>query len=132
MCTFQRRRVFDVPTTVELVMLELLQSGTAFDVEILAYCFMPDHLHYLAEGLSDRADLLRFTRTFRQRSGYRHRQARSDRLWQEGYFDRHLREEDATLEVVSYIIANPVRAGLCANPQQYPFSGGTCYEKALS
>jgi REP element-mobilizing transposase RayT len=132
MCTFQRRPVFGAQAIVELVALELLHNAALFEVEILAYCFMPDHLHYLAEGLTDRADLLRFTRTFRQRSGFRHRQTRPERLWQEGYFDRHLRDEEATLDVVAYIIGNPVRAGLCASPQDHAFSGGTCFEKALA
>jgi hypothetical protein len=30
-----------------------------------------------------------------------------------GYFDRVLRDEEATLDVVSYIVLNPVKAGLC-------------------
>jgi hypothetical protein len=40
-------------------------------------------------------------------------------LWQEGYFDRVLREEDDVFDVARYVLKNPVRAtddfiGSCA------------------
>jgi hypothetical protein len=46
-------------------------------------------------------------------------------LWQEGYFERVLREEDTTLDVIAYILQNPVRAGLVGDPGAYPFSGSS-------
>jgi len=88
---------------------------------------MPDHLHYLAEGLTEGAKVDRFASLFRQRSGYVHRKRRRARLWQEGYFDRHLRDDDATLDVVSYIVGNPVRAGLCRSAAEYPYTGASRY-----
>ena len=33
------------------------------------------------------------------------------------------RDEESTFDVVSYIVANPVRAGLCRHPREYPFLG---------
>jgi hypothetical protein len=40
-----------------------------------------------------------------------------------GYFERVLREDDSTFDVVRYIVQNPVRAGLVASALQYPFLG---------
>ena len=88
MCTLDRRRRFTTEPIVELVIGELLHSAAANAVGILAYCAMPDHLHYLAEGLTESADLNRFTRLFRQRSGYAFQRRCRERLWQDGYFDR--------------------------------------------
>jgi len=127
MCTFGRLPVFTTTPTVAAVRDQLLLNAASCDVDILAYCFMPDHLHYLAEGLTEAADLRNFTRGFRQRSGYQYRQQHRSRLWQEGYFDRHLREEDATYDVVSYIVANPIRAGLSRSLAEYPHVGATRY-----
>jgi hypothetical protein len=76
---------------------------------------------------SERSHLREFFDKFRQQSGYYHRQLAGQRLWQEGYFDRSLRKEEDTFEVVSYILANPVRAGLCQAPVDYPFSGSSRY-----
>jgi REP-associated tyrosine transposase len=88
---------------------------------------MEDHLHALVAGSDEHSDLKRFTYAFRQKSGYDYRRQRGHRLWQEGYFDRVLREQDATFDVVSYTVANPVRAGISADVTSYPYSGSSRY-----
>ena len=59
--------------------------------------------------------------------GYAHRRVYGERFWQDGYFDRHLRREEVTLDIVSYIVCNPVRAGLCVSVEDYPWSGSSVY-----
>jgi REP-associated tyrosine transposase len=127
MCALDRRPVFNNAEIYEIVRTELLRTATADDVEIIAYCFMPDHLHLLTEGSSKSADICEFARAFRQQSGYRFRGLGRGRLWQEGYYDRVLRSSEHTMEVARYIIANPVRVGLCADALQYPYSGSSRY-----
>jgi len=51
-------------------------------------------------------------------------------MWQYGYFDRVLRRDEATLNVVAYILANPVRAGLCRDSRDCAFVGSTLYSVA--
>jgi hypothetical protein len=51
------------------------------------------------------------------------------RLWQAGYFDRVLREDDSTFAVARYIVQNPVRAGLVRSPVEYPFCGSSIWSK---
>jgi REP-associated tyrosine transposase len=128
MCTYRRRPYFGRAEIVDVVLSELLRTATGSEIEIIAYCFMPDHLHALVAGASEYSDAKRCVAVFRQRSGFRHRQRTGERLWQEGYFDRHLRKEDNTLDVVSYIVANPVRSGLCRTVCEYPYSGSGRYE----
>jgi putative transposase len=127
MCTFDRRPVFDNGEIYEIVRTDLLRTAAADDVQIIAYCFMPDHLHLLTEGCSESADTREFARAFRQQSGYRFRCLWRGRLWQEGYYDRVLRSSEDTMEIARYIIANPVRAGLCAHSLQYLYSGSSKY-----
>jgi len=130
MCTFRRRTDFACAETVDLVRRELLRTAEEYDVEIIAYCFMPDHLHLLIAGRSERADLKTFAVVFRQKAGYHYRRTRGERLWQEGFFDRILRHADSTFDVVSYILANPIRAGLSADAVSYPYSGSSRYSLA--
>ncbi len=127
MCVFGRRSAFDDPSVVTLVLRELLRTARECGVEIVAYCFMPDHVHFLAEGLTAASDTARCIRLFRQRTGLLYRRTRGDRLWQEGFFDRVLRSDDDTLGVVRYIVGNPVRAGLCDAVERFPFSGAGVY-----
>jgi hypothetical protein len=44
-------------------------------------------------------------------------------LWQKKFYDHILRETDNFYAVAGYIWMNPVRAGLCNAPQEYPYSG---------
>ena len=49
---------------------------------------------------------------------------RNDVLWQEGYFDHRLRDDERGEQLsmkVDYIRANPVAAGLCARPKDWPW-----------
>lgn len=127
MCTFERRRWFADRAIVDTIRSQLLSTAADFDVEIVAYCFMPDHLHLLAGGTCDSANVLTFARRFRQASGYVFRREQAARLWQDGFFDHVLRDGEKTFEVVSYILANPVRAGIAADASRYPFSGSDRY-----
>ena len=84
---------------------------------------MPDHAHLLVEGLSESSDLRRFAKLAKQRSGGVFARRSDELLWQEGFYDRVLRESDDIEGVARYIIGNPVRAGLVASPAEYPHIG---------
>ena len=84
---------------------------------------MPDHAHMLVEGLGDDSDFKRFAKMAKQRSGGLYARKHHARLWQEGYHERVLREEDDARDLARYIVNNPVRAGLVENPEEYPFVG---------
>jgi REP element-mobilizing transposase RayT len=89
---------------------------------------MPDHLHLLVEGKTERADCRKCADVFRHISACYFRREHGRRLWQDGYFDRVLRHQDAMLDVVSYIVLNPVKAGLCADASAYPLLGSSRYQ----
>jgi len=106
-----------------------IQTATLEGFEILAYCFMPDHLHALVEGLTEDADLRRFVRLAKQRAGFWFARERHERLWQESFFDRTLRQEDDLVDVIRYVIDNPVRAGLVDAQASYRFWGSQKYSR---
>src|SRR3954453_21308361 len=85
MCTFERRVHFTDALIVDAVRCELLRTADDYRVEIVAYCFMPDHLHLLIEGIAADSDLLKFIRRFRQRRGRSFRSRFDGYLWQEGF-----------------------------------------------
>ncbi len=89
---------------------------------------MPDHLHLLVEGTSDDSDGKRFIRAFKQYSGYYYSQKCHGTLWQRYGFEHVLRDDETTVAVVKYILGNPVRAGLAATIEGYPFVGSLVYQ----
>jgi REP element-mobilizing transposase RayT len=84
----------------------------------------------LVEGKSEQANARKFAGVFRQASGFHFRACGGARLWQEGFYDHVVRDEDATIAVARYIVLNPVRAGLCADASTYSLTGSTRYELA--
>jgi putative transposase len=95
--------------------------------EVLAYCFMPDHLHLLVEGASNTSDLQTFVKAARQYSGRAHANVHGAALWQEGYHERVLRHDQDARTVARYILENPVRAGIVRAATEYPYMGSAVW-----
>ena len=127
-CTERRQRLFTDSATVKLVVQQLVRAAREQKFAVLAYCFMPDHLHLLVEGTSDDSDGRRFIKAFKQYSGYYYSQKQHATLWQRYGFEHVLRDDEVTVEVAKYILANPVRAGLAPTVDQYPYVGSLVYE----
>ena len=83
---------------------------------------MPDHLHWLFQ-LRPRQSLSSVVRRVKGRSSYRVNRSRhsSGAIWQTGFHDRALRAEESLETLGNYVIHNPVRAGLVAVVDDYPF-----------
>lgn len=128
-CTRYRNPFFRDGSLVSRVTSKFLQTAGEHDVEVTTYCVMPDHVHILTTGLTDTADLTGFVKIAKQKTGFEHRAATQKHLWQEGFYDHVLREEDAMAGVISYIIRNPVRAGLARSAQTYDFWGSQTYSR---
>jgi len=88
---------------------------------------MADHFHGLFESLAEDCDFTKFVKMFKQRTAFQHKRSRGGKLWQDGFFDRILRTNESMLDVVAYVIGNPVKAGLCKEPRQHPYSGSSVY-----
>ena len=122
-CTAGRHKAFTNPSTVACVREQILSAAHTQGVAILAYVFMPDHLHLLVEGKREDADLKSFVHLAKQKSGFAYTRSYRHRLWQPSYYDRILREEEDTWDVIRYIVMNPVRANLVKQFTQYAFLG---------
>jgi len=44
------------------------------------------------------------------------------KVWQNDYFDRFIRDERHFAQAIAYIHENPVKAGLCGQPNEWPWS----------
>ena len=122
-CTHRRQAVFTNREAVDLVVSQLLQSASRSAFAVIAYCFMPDHLHLLVEGTDDEAALREFARVFKQRSAYHWKAAFGTLLWQRSYFEHVLRDGESPVKTARYILANPLRGGLVSRIEDYPYLG---------
>lgn len=130
-CTDRRARHFLDADVVGLALAQFLRVGHAEGFTLLAYCFMPDHVHVLVEGTTADSHLRRFIKLSKQCSGHAFGRAKGGRrLWQPFAFEHTLRYDADVPRVVRYILENPVRAGLVTSPQDYPFAGSGTYQMA--
>lgn len=126
-CTHDRQEHFTKAEHVELVSTHILRAAAEMGFAVIAYCFMPDHVHLVVEGLTETADLKRFVHRAKQFSGYHFSKLKKARLWQRYSYERVLRDDEGTQNVVRYVLENPVRAGLVKHPREYPFLGSSIY-----
>jgi putative transposase len=127
-CAAFRRPLFANPAVATRVTQQLVHDAVLFDFAVLAYCLMPDHLHALVEARSERSDLTAFVKRFKQTTGFAYRQDAKQFLWQPGYHEHVLRNDEATEAVVRYVLENPIRAGLATALGKYPFAGSSVYD----
>ena len=102
----------------------LRRTADRLGFRLLVFSLMSDHLHALVVGRHDAADLIRFVQRFKQVTAFDFKRQTGLRLWRQSFYDRVVRIEEDLADAAAYILANPVRAGLAAQPDDYPLSGG--------
>jgi putative transposase len=94
---------------------------------VYAAVVLPDHVHLIAQPLNkteggcfDLAEILHGIKRFSARTI---NQARGEQgsLWQDERYDRIVRDDAEFLEKWQYIRNNPVKEGLAAAPEAYPW-----------
>ena len=105
----------------------LVQSALLhFDGEryrLSAWVVMPNHVHLLAAPLPNHSlsGIMHSIKSYTSQEANKVL-ARKGRFWFEDYFDRYIRNAQHYENAVSYIESNPVRAGLCSLPWEWPLS----------
>jgi len=127
-CTNWKRPLFDDAAAVELVLSQFLRIADKEQFAILAYCFMPDHVHVLIEGLSENSDAKKFITKSKQCSAHAYAKRSRARLWQPFGYEHILRDDESAVRAARYIVENPVRAGLVNTVLEYPFAGSQVYD----
>src|SRR5215203_3928038 len=127
-CTNFRAPLFVKPDVVELVWAQFLRAANEQQFSVLAYCFMPDHAHFLVHGNSEASDARRLIKSGNQYSGYAFSMAYGRKLWQPWGYEHVLRDDESTRAVARYIVENPVRAGLVKTVLDYTYVGSQVCE----
>ena len=105
------------------IVQDTLTASHATDCHLFAWCIMPNHVHTLFR-LAGAQPLGRLVGRWKGSTSRCINQSlgRTGPLWQREYFDRAIRDQEHFWRSVRYIHRNPVKAGLCAEPADWPFS----------
>lgn len=95
---------------------------------VLAWVIMPNHVHVLLDPAEPISKTIQGWKSFTARWLLKH----NDRLglgipdphhvWMREYWDRFIRDDDHLRAAIDYIHRNPVKAGLCREPHEWPWS----------
>jgi putative transposase len=113
--TAGRQRFFDDFSAARVLIGVLKKENDLRRASTLAYVLMPDHLHWLMQLMSD----VPLSHTVRAVKSLTTLQL-GHPMWQRGYHDHAVRNDEDLKAMARYIIANPVRAGLVSSVADYP------------
>jgi REP element-mobilizing transposase RayT len=90
---------------------------------LFAWVVMPNHVHSLMTRYENYhlKDILHSLKSYTAHEANKLLN-RTGQFWIEDYFDRYIRNERHFRQTVAYIELNPVKAGLCEKPGDWPFS----------
>ena len=126
-CTDWRHTAFVDAACVNVVSTQIVRAATDERFALVAYCYMPDHVHLLVQGEHPNSDCRAFIKRSKQLSGFHYEKAFGRRLWQRYGYEHVVRSEEGVLSVARYILENPLRAQLVHDVRKYPFLGSGMY-----
>ncbi|PBJ83130.1 transposase [Lysobacteraceae bacterium NML93-0399] len=119
--TWQRRAVFGRSETAKAACSAFTRPRTMGEAQLLAWVLMPDHVHWLIQLGGEP-----LTRVVARMKASVSRELRcsapvKSRIWATAFHDRAIRREEDLRAAARYVVANPLRAGLCDALAENPF-----------
>jgi putative transposase len=117
--TAQRRRLFQVTATAELLQQTILDYRGQGRFLLHAFVIMPDHFHALITPAPDVSleKAMQFIK-----GGFSFRLKSKLDVWERSFNESQIMGEEKFVSCVRYVEENPVRRGLAPTPDAYPFS----------
>ena len=117
--TKDRRPIFSDFKPGRVVVSAMRELHNANTVESLAFVVMPDHLHWLFT-LGETIGLAEVVRRLKGSSTRALHRQDIQPVWQTGYYDHGVRDDEDLRAAARYLVANPLRAGLVDDLCDYP------------
>jgi REP element-mobilizing transposase RayT len=126
-CVDRRRRLLANDAAFALLRAEFEAAPERYGWAVGQFVVMPDHLHFFcaSDQQPTSASLSEFIRGLKQWTSKTILRATglSAPLWQKQFFDHVLRSEESYESKWRYVYENPVRAGLVAAAEDWPYAG---------
>jgi len=132
-CCYHRRSLFTTDESRRVFENALERVRRSFRLRVYGYVVMPEHIHLLVSepertgplkpksGLNGSPSLAEALKSLKQGVA-RRLIGDADHFWQKRYYDFNVRNHEQFVEKLHYIHWNPVNAGLCERPEDWPWS----------
>jgi putative transposase len=120
-----RVTIFNDESDYLLLEQVLVEAKTKSNIKILAYCNMPNHIHFVLLTTEDKQVskfMHWFTTTFTQRWHVKHKTIGTGHLFQGRYKSFVVEDTIYLLQLLLYVERNPLRAGLVYKSEEWRWS----------
>jgi putative transposase len=124
-CTAQRRKILARPQCVSIMVNAWRVSPALYGWVVGRYVIMPGHIHFFVSPRPEAKRLSTFVGDWKKWTGRKIASCEhiDPPVWQPEYFDHLLRSVRSYSEKWDYVWNNPVRGGLCASAEDWPYAG---------
>lgn len=121
-CTIHRQRIGDLEAAHHAFGAYIRRARDEFGVAVGRYVMMPDHTHFFIRG-GDQFKLAQWVNGLKRAISIALGATKKRPLWQPGFFDHVLRNDESYGQKWEYVRENPVRAGLVVRADEWPYQG---------
>jgi REP-associated tyrosine transposase len=122
MCTIHRQKISDLRTAHHVFESYIRRARDEFSIAVGRYVIMPDHVHFFVRG-NDDFNLAKWVNGLKRAISVSLGATKKCPLWQRGFFDHVLRNDESYTEKWKYVRENPVRVGLVQRTDDWPYQG---------
>ena len=110
-CAIHRQKIRDLDAAHRAFDSYIRRARDEFRIAVGRYVIMPDHVHFFVRG-SDDFNLAQWVNGLKRAISVSLGATKRQPLWQPGFFDHILRNDESYSQKWVYVRENPVRAGL--------------------
>ncbi|NLO21519.1 MAG: transposase [Syntrophomonadaceae bacterium] len=122
-----RQQIFHDQEDFRKYLRILQRSKELSKYKLFAYCLMINHVHLLIQ--EDQEEISQVMKRIGTSYAwwYNRKYHRTGHVFQDRYRSEKVEDDQYLLTVIRYIHRNPVKAGICRMPQEYPWSSCASY-----
>lgn len=122
-CSKDKKGIYSKSSFTRFSVDLLIELSKKNGIVLLAYCFMPDHVHFVVAVDEDKS-IVDLVRKFKSISTIKSRRFGFEgRIYQNRFYDHFIRKDEGLEKTVKYVLNNPVRKGLVEAWEDFPYSG---------
>jgi putative transposase len=103
--------------------------GTDERYQLFAWCVMANHIHVLLTPIWELSKAMQGLKGYTAREINKLQRRSGRTFWQDESYDHWVRDEEELLRIIHYVEQNPVKAGLCADAKDWPWSSARFRER---
>ena len=122
--TRNREPLFSSSADFELVLGVMQRTRERFNLKIMAWAILPDHIHLLI--VPGDADYSKVVYSFKKGVGGEFKKigyiSKGDKIWQDRFWEHTVKDDKDHLRCVEYIHYNPVKHSMVSAPREWEYS----------